>query len=58
MMRAVGSLQIMERRNKFQVREGRKIISVRDNYVHAGDAALRYWLDANRKPHDDDEVRV
>jgi hypothetical protein len=34
----------VERRNKFQGREGRAILSVHDNFLDAEEAALRYWL--------------
>jgi hypothetical protein len=40
---AVGSLQIVERWNQFQVRRGRAILSVHDNFRDAEDAALRAW---------------
>jgi hypothetical protein len=38
---AVGSLQIVERWNQFQVRRGRAILSVHDNFRDAEDAAIR-----------------
>ena len=39
MRRAVGPYQIVERRNQFEVHRGRAVLSKRDNYFDAEDAA-------------------
>jgi hypothetical protein len=50
----IGPLRIVERRNQFEVRRGRAVLSKHDNYLDAEDAALRRWL---HKSRDDDEDR-
>jgi hypothetical protein len=39
--------KIVERRNKFEVRSGRTVLSKHDKYLDAEDAALRAWLHKN-----------
>jgi hypothetical protein len=48
-----GTRTYVERRNQFQVREGRAILSVHNGFLDAEEAALRYWL--GLKPKGDDE---
>jgi len=43
---------VVERRDGFQVRKGRTILSKHDKYFDAEDAVLRAWL---HKSHDGDE---
>jgi hypothetical protein len=44
MRRVVGPFQIVERRNRFEVRRGRALLSTHANYLDAEEAALRAWL--------------
>jgi hypothetical protein len=53
-MKRVGPFQIVERKNQFEVRQGRSVLSRHSSFLAAEDYALRHWLAPKRK-HDDED---